>query len=52
MRRIACPYANIAYSDHREHLMIDRLRETDAYSPALSLVAEIGGRLVRDIEHP
>jgi len=36
-------YANVTYSDHREHLMIERLRGTDAYSPALSLLAEIDG---------
>jgi predicted N-acetyltransferase YhbS len=36
-------YANVAYSDHREHLMIERLRGTDAYIPALSLLAEIDG---------
>lgn len=36
-------YAAIPYSDHREHLMIDRLRGTDAYVPALSLLAEIEG---------
>lgn len=34
-------YANVDYSDHREHLMIERLRGTDAYNPALSLLAEI-----------
>jgi predicted N-acetyltransferase YhbS len=36
-------YADVTYSDHREHLMIERLRETDAYNPALSLLAEIDG---------
>nr|WP_295663393.1 N-acetyltransferase [Polymorphobacter sp.] len=36
-------YAAVPYSDHREHLMIGRLRGTDAYVPALSLLAEIGG---------
>jgi predicted N-acetyltransferase YhbS len=42
-------YADVAYSDHREHLMVDRLRETDAYSPALSLLAEIGDEAVGHI---
>lgn len=37
-------YANVTYSNHREHLMIERLRATNAYSPALSLVAEINGK--------
>jgi predicted N-acetyltransferase YhbS len=36
-------YANVPYSDHREHLMIERLHATSAYSPALSLLAEIDG---------
>ena len=36
-------YANVDYSDHGEHFMIERLRVTDAYSPALSLLAEIDG---------
>lgn len=36
-------YASVVYSDHREHLMIDRLRQTDAYIPSLSLLAEISG---------
>ena len=35
-------YVDVPYSDHREHLMIDRLRGTDAYCPALSLIAGIG----------
>ena len=30
-------YADVAYSDHREHLMIERLRGSDAFIPALSL---------------
>src|SRR4051794_20867825 len=32
-------YAGVPYSDQREHRMIERLRETDAYIPALSLLA-------------
>jgi predicted N-acetyltransferase YhbS len=35
-------YEDVPYSDHREHLMIERLRESDAYIPELSLVAEAG----------
>jgi predicted N-acetyltransferase YhbS len=34
-------YADVPYSDHREHLMVERLRETDAYVSALSLLATI-----------
>ena len=36
-------YADVGYSDHREHLMIERLRRTDAFIPALSLIAEADG---------
>ena len=36
-------YAHVAYSDHREHLMVERLRSTAAYIPSLSLLAEIEG---------
>ena len=42
-------YANVPYSDHREHLMIERLRETSAYCPALSLMAEIDDEAVGHI---
>jgi predicted N-acetyltransferase YhbS len=36
-------YADVAFSNHREYHMIDRLRETVAFIPALSLLAEIDG---------
>ena len=36
-------YADVAYSDHREHMMIERLRGTRAYLPCLSLIAEVEG---------
>lgn len=32
-------YADVAYSDRREHLMVERLRQSDAFIPELSLVA-------------
>lgn len=39
-------YANVGYSDHREHLMIERLRETTAFLPDLSLIADRDGEPV------
>lgn len=36
-------YQDVAFSNHREHLMVARLRASSAYIPQLSLVAEIGG---------
>ena len=39
-------YANVAHSDHREPVMIERLRRTDAFVPALSLVATRNGEPV------
>lgn len=42
-------YVDVAYSDHREHLMIERLRRTSAYSPTLSLLGEIDGEAVGHI---
>lgn len=42
-------YAAVPYSDHREHLMIERLRGSEAYVPELSLVAEVGNEVVGHI---
>jgi len=39
-------YADVPYSDHREHLMVERLRHSAAFLPELSLVAEVGGKMV------
>jgi len=41
---VARAYAGVAYSDQREHLMIDRLRQTSAFIPSLSLLAEVDGQ--------
>lgn len=42
-------YADVAYSDHREHVMIERLRRTDAFVRALSLLAEVHDQAVGHI---
>ena len=37
------------YSDQTEHLLVARLRESDAFIPQLSLVAEVNGKIVGHI---
>ena len=39
-------FANVGYSDGREHLMVTRLRGSDAYLSRLALVAEVGREMV------
>ena len=39
-------YASVGYSDHREHLMVERLRDSPSYVPELALVGEVDGDLV------
>jgi predicted N-acetyltransferase YhbS len=36
-------YAGVVHSDHREHLMVERLRGSPAYLRELSLLAEVDG---------
>ena len=38
-------YADVVYSDHNEHAMIEQLRETDAFVPGLSLLAMVNDEL-------
>ncbi|MCQ8240181.1 GNAT family N-acetyltransferase [Rhizosaccharibacter radicis] len=38
-------YVGVPWSDHREHLMVERLRQTAAFVPALSLVALAGDEI-------
>lgn len=42
-------YADVAHSNHGEHRMIDRLRQTDAFLPRLSLLAFVHGVLAGHI---
>jgi predicted N-acetyltransferase YhbS len=42
-------YADVSYSDHCEHVMIERLRRTGAFDSRLSLLAEIAGEAVGHI---
>jgi len=37
---IIAAYKNIAYSNHREQIMVERLRNSNAFIPELSIVAE------------
>ena len=39
-------YEHVPFSNHREHLMVSRLRSSQAYVPQLSLLAEIAGEIV------
>ena len=42
---IRSAYERIPFSNHREHLMVDRLRFSRAFIPQLSLVAEMEGKI-------
>ncbi len=46
---VEAAFANEAYSDQREHLLVARLRQTEAFIPELSLVAEVNGEIVGHI---
>ncbi|MBW1656526.1 GNAT family N-acetyltransferase [Flavobacterium quisquiliarum] len=37
------------YSDHKEQFLVERLRESDAFIPELSIVAELEGKMVGHI---
>ena len=42
---IEAAFANEAMSDQTEHLLVARLRKSDAFIPELSLVAEVDGQI-------
>ncbi len=39
-------FENEEYSDHKEHYLVERLRNSDAFVPELSLVAEVNSQIV------
>ncbi|MBB6612525.1 N-acetyltransferase [Pontibacter sp. Tf4] len=42
-------FRNEAYSDHKEHFLVKRLRKSDTFIPELSMVAEVEGTIVGHI---
>lgn len=42
-------FKDMAESDHSEHLLVERLRKSDAFIPELSLVAESDGKVIGHI---
>ena len=42
-------FAPLPYSDHQEHLLVRRLRQSKEFIPELSLVAELDGQIVGHI---
>ncbi|TYP54234.1 GNAT family N-acetyltransferase [Thermosediminibacter litoriperuensis] len=42
-------FNDAVYSDHKEHLLVAKLRNSDAFIPELSLVAELDGEIVGHI---
>lgn len=43
---IIAAYKNVGYSNHREQLMVERLRNSTAFIPELSIVAETADRKI------
>lgn len=48
-RLVQAAFAQAEYTDHDEHNLVERLRQSESYVPALSLVAEDDGTLVGHI---
>lgn len=42
-------FKDAEHSDHKEHLLVDRLRKREAFIPELSLVAKLDGKIVGHI---
>lgn len=43
---IELAFRNVEHSDHKEHLLVERLRESEAFIPELSMLAEVDGQPV------
>ena len=43
---VEAAFESVEYSDHREHLLVERLRGSNAFIPQLSLVADVAGAIV------
>lgn len=39
-------FKDAEYSDHKEHLLVDRLRKSEAFIPELSIIAELDKKIV------
>ena len=46
---ISSAFESISYSDHKEHLLVERLRKSDAFIPELSIVAKKGNEIIGHI---
>lgn len=46
---IKAAFASVTMSDHKEHFLVERLRNSTAFVPELSMVAEIEGKIVGHI---
>lgn len=42
-------FLNAEYSNHREHIIVNKLRHTDAFIPQLSIIAEFDNKVVGHI---
>jgi predicted N-acetyltransferase YhbS len=46
---ISSAFESISYSDHKEHLLVARLRNSDAFIPELSIVAKTENEIIGHI---
>lgn len=46
---IEAAFRDVEYSDHREQVLVNRLRDSPAFVPKLSIVAEVKSRIVGHI---